>query len=276
MKILHDKFGKKTFRCNDLLFNGNLKVLDELTDIIIKSGLKINWTAQGVARTDMSIELLRKLKLSGMTTIIYGVESLADNVLKKMGKPFTFDDVQIMLKRTKEAGIGTWINLIMGFPGETEEDFQLTKIRLEEVRDYLDTVSSLNPCNITAATEIEISPEKFGIIFPPGKDWCEGWETKDGTNTLEIRIRRAKEVFESLRRLRIQTRFVGIYDGESPSKDENLIINKPSTKKHSFAMFFRRMFLVPAVLCLVLYHFFLMAYLQAVKFFRKTIIFPGG
>ncbi len=276
IKALHDRFGKKTFRCNDLLFNGNLKVLDELTDLIIGSGLKINWTAQGVVRTDMKVELLRKLKKSGMTTIIYGVESLADNVLEKMGKPFTFADIQIMLKRTKEAGINTWINLIMGFPGETEEDFQITKRRLEEVRDYLDTVSSLNPCNITAATDLEISPEKFGIVFPPDKDWCEGWETADGRNTLEIRKRRAQEIFKYLRSLRIQTNFVGIYDGDSPSQDRTALKKAAPVVKPAWGRSFRRVFHLPVVFFILVYHFLLALYLQALKFFRKTIIFPGG
>ena len=140
----------------------------------------------------------------------------------------------------------------------------------------LDTVSSLNPCNITAATDLEISPEEFGIVFPPDKDWCEGWETADGRNTLEIRKRRAQEIYIYLRSLRIQTNFVGIYDGDSPSQDRTTLKNVTPVVKQAWGRSFRRVFHLPVVFFILVYHFLLALYLQALKFFRKTIIFPGG
>ncbi len=276
MKTVRDHLGKKTFRCNDLLFNGNLNVLDELADLIMAAGLTIHWTAQGIVRTDMKPALLRKLKQAGMTTIIYGVESLSDNVLKMMGKPFCFADINVVLENTKKAGINTWINLIIGFPGETEQDFQLTKKNLEEIRDHLDTVSSLNPCHITALTDLEIFPEKFSIVCPPGKDACEAWETLDGKNTPFIRKQRIKEIYEFLRGLSIQTNFIGIYDGESPLNAQRILQNNTHIIKASRRIFFRRLLFLPLIFLLAGYHFFLTGCLQTIKFFRKTIVFPGG
>ena len=216
-------FGKKSFQCNDLLFNGNLKLLDQLADLLIKSKISIGWSAQGVVRTDMDLALLKKMKKAGLNAIIYGLESLADNVLHNMKKPFNFAEIREVLKQTKEAGITVCINLITGFPGETEENFKLTMERLKEIHAYVDIVSTLNPCNITASSELEMFPERFGIIFPPGRDRCEFWETADGTNTFEVRRRRAREMYELMKRLKIKVKFMGIYDGDSPLQKDPVV-----------------------------------------------------
>ncbi len=212
IKAMYERFGKNECRSHDLLFNADLKVLNELTDLMIDWGVDYHWSGQGVVRTDMGVPLLKKLKKSGLSTIVYGVESLSDDVLKKMRKPFSFNDIKITLKRTKEAGLSPWLNLIIGFPGETERDFQITKSRLKEIRMYVDALSSLNPCNITASTDLEMFPERFDVVVPEGKEMCEAWETKDGKNTLEVRKRRAREMFQYLQELGIQTKFMGIYD----------------------------------------------------------------
>lgn len=274
IKHIRDHYGKKAFRCNDLLFNGNLKMLGELADLLADSATCVYWTGQGVIRTDMKPELLRKLRKAGLTTIIYGVESLADNVLEKMRKPFTFEDIRTVLKRTKEAGINVWINLITGFPGETEEDFKLTQRHLEEIRDYVDVVSSLNPCNITASTELEMFPERFGVVFPEGQERSEGWETADGSNTFAVRKRRAREMYELMKQLRIKANFVGIYDGDSPLQKTSAAEGPAGKKRRFFS--WRRVCGVPVFALLLLYHFFLAFYLRRVKLLRNTIMFPGS
>jgi anaerobic magnesium-protoporphyrin IX monomethyl ester cyclase len=211
------KFRRNIFRCHDLLFNGNLHVLSELADLIIKADLGINWTAQGVIRKDMDSGFLHKLRMSGLITIVYGVESLSDNVLKAMGKRFTFEDIRLVLERTKKAGINIWINLIIGFPTETEEDFLTTLRRITEIRDYLEVVSSLNPCHITASTNLEKSPEMYGVKFRDGDDRCDRWESLDGRNTFDVRNRRMRETVNLLRKLGIRTNFVGMPDVGSDS-----------------------------------------------------------
>lgn len=277
IKHVRDIFGKKAFRCNDLLFNGNLKMLDELADLLVDSGTCVYWTGQGVVRTDMKLELLAKLRKAGLTTIIYGLESLADPVLKKMGKPFTFEDIRTVLKRTKEAGINVWINLITGFPGETEEDFKLTQKHLEEIRDYVDVVSTLNPCNITASTELEMFPERFGVVFPAGHERSEGWVTQDGTNSFAVRKRRAGELYALMKQLRIKANFVGIYDGDSPLQHEPNSLKKDMSRKMPPSSFFwRRALCSPTVIFLLSYHLLLATYLYLAKRLRRIIVFPGS
>jgi radical SAM superfamily enzyme YgiQ (UPF0313 family) len=276
MDFVVKTYGRKVFRCADLLFNGNLKVVEALADRIIASGIRVNWTAQGIIRTDMTVELLRKLCAAGLTGVTYGVESLSDKVLERMGKPCTYADVVLVLQRTKMAGIRTCINLIVGFPGEDEREFQLTKDRLCELDGCLDAVLSLNPCNITGGTALEQFPEKFGIVFPAGKDRCEEWESSDGQNTFTVRKRRAHELVQLLRQLKIATGFVGIYDGEAPLR-ENLPGNADRSWRRGAVMSaIKRVLLLPVFLFLMAFHFMFAIYIHWVKVVRKSIIFSGG
>ena len=211
MKIAAEKLKIKTFQCNDLLFNGNLKMLEELADYLAAAKLDINWSAQGVTRRDMSLSLLKKLKRSGLTWLTYGIESLSENVLKKMNKKYNLDDIQRTLKNTKKSGVGVSANFIVGFPNETEEDFNVTKNNLVKIRDYVDEISSLSPCYITTGIDLEKSPEKFSVRLP-AENWFYHWEGLGGKNTYAIRKNRAKELFEFAKSIGITVRFTGIYD----------------------------------------------------------------
>ncbi|MFH0753829.1 MAG: radical SAM protein [Candidatus Omnitrophota bacterium] len=200
MKTMSRRYGKRSFRCNDLMFNGNLNMLDELSGLLIASGLEVNWGGQGYIRKDMTQQLLDKMYKAGLRDIVFGVESLSDHVLVKMRKPFTFDDVLLVLKRTKAAGIRTHINLIVGFPGETEEDHLLTQERLGVLSPVLDTVANINCCRLMADAPIESCFDQFGIVCADKPNMCEAWGTIDGLNNLDIRQQRMDEMEHAVAR----------------------------------------------------------------------------
>ncbi|MBL7069183.1 MAG: radical SAM protein [Candidatus Omnitrophica bacterium] len=213
MKVMAEKFGRKVFQCNDLLLNGNLKMLNELADRLIESNLGLIWSGQGVIRKDMELGFLKKLRKSGLLGITYGVESLSDSVLKRMNKKHTFNDVKGVLKDTKKAGIETNVNFITGFPTETEEDFNTTKDRLALIREYVDRVSSLNPCVVTFDSDLHKDPQKFSIdLTREGGGFY--WESLQGRNTFQARKRRAKELAGFAKRLGIESSFIAIYEGD--------------------------------------------------------------
>jgi hypothetical protein len=43
-------FGARKFEFNDSLFNGHMRILEELCDLILADGLQISWGGQGVIR----------------------------------------------------------------------------------------------------------------------------------------------------------------------------------------------------------------------------------
>ncbi|MEA5001120.1 MAG: radical SAM protein [Endomicrobiaceae bacterium] len=152
------------FYFNGLLLNGNLKNLETFCDLIIKNGVKVSWAGQAVVRDDMPLELLKKMKKAGCGWVGYGVESGSQDVLDAMNKRFTVQKAVELFKNTKEAGISFQINMMCGFPVETEEDFCKTLNFLTSARPYVDSIlASQSFFTLEKGTYVRNNPEKFGI-----------------------------------------------------------------------------------------------------------------
>jgi radical SAM superfamily enzyme YgiQ (UPF0313 family) len=187
---------------NDLILNGNLEHLDRFCDVLIENDVDLVWDGQGTAHRKMNKQpwLFEKMARAGCTDLTYGLESFADPVLKRMRKGATEAIATETLRHSKEAGITTGINLICGFPGETEEDFAYTLEALERHRDRIDRVTSLSVCAVMPGSPLWTQPKKFGITLPPPGHYHE-WSTIDGSNTLPVRIERHARMQARVREL---------------------------------------------------------------------------
>ena len=183
--------GIKKFSCSDLLINGNLKELEKLCDLIIKHNLNVTFVGQAVVMLNMSDSLLNKMFKAGFHSLVFGIESLCDSVLKEMNKPFRLNDIEQFFPRAHKAGIKVFINLIAGFPGEGEEEFQETLDNIRKLRPCIDKLMDLSPCEIKYLAPLEANPEKYSYILPR---YYYKWHTKDNKNTLEIRQERVRKI----------------------------------------------------------------------------------
>ena len=192
-----------SLRLNDLSFNANLVFIDEFCDTIIAEDIRVKWYGQAQVRPEMGINLLSKMKRAGCRQFDLGLESLCDHVLSMMRKGYTSLEAIRFLKATKEAGIETNILLIVGYPGETEEDFKITLENIKQNARYIDRIGSLNICGMPVGSELRIHPEKHNFLFPPHSDWV----TTDYTNTYEVRKRRYNEVIRCCNELNIPVEY---------------------------------------------------------------------
>jgi radical SAM superfamily enzyme YgiQ (UPF0313 family) len=160
----------KAFEFIDLICNGNLAQLSQLCDLIIASGLKFDWVSYAVIRKDMDFELLSKMKKAGCHTLIYGVENGSDRILQRMGKNYTAAEASQVIRDTHEAGICTNINTIVGFPGETEEDFQQTVEFIQKNKDTIDEITNISSFTLFPEAEVGRNKEKFGVHWQEGTD----------------------------------------------------------------------------------------------------------
>ncbi|HLP48725.1 MAG TPA: radical SAM protein, partial [Candidatus Kapabacteria bacterium] len=66
-----------------------------------------------------------------------GVESGSQKVLEAMNKRIPLEDIATTIINLGNAGIKVTTYFIMGFPGETEEDFQQTLDFIETLKDNI-------------------------------------------------------------------------------------------------------------------------------------------
>jgi hypothetical protein len=141
---------------------------------------------------------------AGCNCIGYGLESGSQKIIDGMRKGFKIKDAERIIRDTYNAGIETILGIIIGFPGETEDDFKETLKFIERNKDYISWVHSPSECNVSFNNYIHNYPEKFNIILAPNRDG-ELWYSKDGTNTHEERQRRIRIFNEFLSAVGVKT-----------------------------------------------------------------------
>lgn len=178
----------------DSAINGNPKRLFQICDTIIKKKLQITWSAEAIALKSMDVNLLRRMSHAGCHTLVYGIESGSNKILSSMRKLCDTETAAKVIQRTHEAGIKVAINILVGFPGESEEDFKRTIDFLVENSQYIDRLDGVSSLQIVADTPLEKQTEDFNIILPE-KEAHDKWFITD-SNTFEIRQKRLAEVLE--------------------------------------------------------------------------------
>jgi radical SAM superfamily enzyme YgiQ (UPF0313 family) len=137
-----------------------------LCELILERGLCMPWTCN--SRVDfVDPEMLRLMAQAGCRWISWGIESGSEQVLRRVRKGITVEQVERALQWAREAGIRNWGYFIIGLPGETEETIKQT-IRLSK-RLPMDLVL------FHIAAPYPGSPLFFEVVekgwFRPGTRW---------------------------------------------------------------------------------------------------------
>jgi anaerobic magnesium-protoporphyrin IX monomethyl ester cyclase len=139
IQFVVDKFKVKNIFFEDDNLTLDIKRFEAICDGIIERKIKISWeTPNGVRADCLNMELLKKMKRSGASSIFVGVESGDQNVLDKViCKSLDLKRVVEFAKDAKQIGLKTGAFYIIGFPGETKENMQRTvDFALKLKRDY--------------------------------------------------------------------------------------------------------------------------------------------
>lgn len=174
----------------DCACNQDLQMLDELCDLIINddrtNGKVFFHSFAKIMKMD--IQLLSKMKKAGFANLCFGLESALENVLKMMYKPYKREDAEKIIKNAYAAGIEVDITIIIGFPGETDEDFDETVDFIEEIFMFLAEVH-FNFYMMTSVLR-----NRFADIVDVNDKKVLEWNSKDMKNTFEIRKQRLSKV----------------------------------------------------------------------------------
>lgn len=117
------KFLQREYRINyidftDELTMGSVARTTELCEALLP--LKIKWLCNG--RLNFAEpDLLRLMKRAGCVYINYGIEVLDDEILKKINKNLTVQQITAGIVATLDAGISPGFNVIFGHEGDNRE-----------------------------------------------------------------------------------------------------------------------------------------------------------
>lgn len=144
IKYLMKRFQVREVLFKDSEFTLHMGRIERICDLLINEGVDIAWSCNGrIGR--MSRDLLKRMRGAGCRLIEYGVESGDEEILGRLNKQIRVDEVKQTFALTREAGMKTIANFMIGNPGETRESIEKTFRLAKDIRpDYCD-ISYLTP-----------------------------------------------------------------------------------------------------------------------------------
>jgi len=135
--------------CRDNSINGKnlIEICSHLEDF------KIPWS--GLTRADLSLQEIKSLSRAGCGSIYFGLESGSDRVLNEINKGIDSKQISAFIKSLYEHNIMPAPSLVIGTPGETEDDFEKTIQFIKDHNNYFDIIN-LYPLTITPASDFSL------------------------------------------------------------------------------------------------------------------------
>jgi len=126
--------GVSWFHLCDSEFNLPISHAKEICQAIIQAGLgdKIRWYTY-CSPTPFDSELAGLMKRAGCAGINFGVDSLCDEQLSRLGRNHSTRDLEHLVQILKEKEINYIFDLLIGGPGETEETVKATIKKVREL-----------------------------------------------------------------------------------------------------------------------------------------------
>ena len=162
-------------------------------------------------------EVAQRMASAGCMGVNIGVESGSTAVRRLMAKPVPrIDVVESCIKELYAAGIDVSINLIVGYPGETENDFEETLRFLDRIAHLLSDVA-VGKTGIYVGTPLFEQTTSLGIQLNGDiqKEFVfNHWALAGGSNTPTIREDR-------LRRIELHLANLGFKNARFPDAEDS-------------------------------------------------------
>lgn len=107
----------------------------EFCEQLIKKNVNLQWACETRVDT-LSEELIRLMRASGCQAVYLGIESGSQRILDLLQKNITIEQIERTITLCKRYDIRTYCSLIVGTPGETFEDYVMTKKLMNRLRPY--------------------------------------------------------------------------------------------------------------------------------------------
>jgi len=125
--------GVSWFHLCDSEFNLPIRHAKEICQAVIRAGLgdRLRWYCY-CSPVPFDRELARLMKRAGCAGINFGVDSLCDEQLSRLGRSHSTSDIKQLVHLLSEEGLNYMVDLLIGGPGEKEETVKAT---IESVKE---------------------------------------------------------------------------------------------------------------------------------------------
>lgn len=194
-EIVHhrERHNVRRFEFCDLALNGDLRRLEALCDLLLERGYRdLQWWGRALVDGAMPRSMYRKMRLAGCTGLDFDLPCASDPILERIGAGFTADEAGTALARASAAGLSTRVSLVVGLPGEAEQELGETCAWLLENRYNISRIKDVLVCDVEEGSPLWRDHSRFGVCLPscdPEREWHDG-----GFNTRAFRDKRAREL----------------------------------------------------------------------------------
>jgi len=132
IEMLYRDFGFNQINIVDDTFTVNHDHAGQVCEEILKRDLNIAWSTY--ARVDnVTGDLMTLMRRAGCETVLFGIESSNENILKTIRKGITPEDIRRGVKIACGAGFRVLTSFIFGLPGETPDSVRNTMAFADEL-----------------------------------------------------------------------------------------------------------------------------------------------
>jgi radical SAM superfamily enzyme YgiQ (UPF0313 family) len=199
---LNQRYNITQFNFSDSLINGNLKEFKKFTKLLADynktTNNKITWSSQFIVRPESQLteEYWQNIADSGGGSLAIGVETGSDRVRAHMNKKFNNQDLDYTMSMLEKYNITCTFLMIVGYPTETEKDFQDTLDMFVRYRRLANSViTNINigaTLGILPGTPLYYHADEHNIELDKYEN---NWVALDNIElTLEARLNRRKKL----------------------------------------------------------------------------------
>jgi len=180
----YKNFGSTEFYFTDSLINGSLKAFEDFLDAMVEAknngsiSKEVKWSGQFICRPihQFKEEWFAKMKKAGAKQLHIGIESGSEAVMHDMGKKLTNDDIDFTINMLTKYEIQCDMLMIVGYPTETLNDFDMTLQLLDRLSPYNEqgTISGVNlgkTMVVLPGSPIGENLSHWGIEYDENNNW---------------------------------------------------------------------------------------------------------